>query len=159
MEREWIMLQFLDGLLHNKVLLCAITGWFVAQVCKALLFALMNRRFQLERLVGSGGMPSSHAATVLAMVVASGVEYGPESFPFAISALVAIIVIHDARGVRLETGRHAEVLNRLMHYGDLKELFEDEAYLKELVGHTPFQVLVGAILGAVTGLIMSLYVV
>ena len=53
------MWQFLDGLLHNKVLLCAIAGWFVAQVCKALLFALMNHRFQWERLVGSGGMPSS----------------------------------------------------------------------------------------------------
>lgn len=153
------MWQFLDGLLHNKVLLCAIAGWFVAQVCKALLFALMNHRFQWERLVGSGGMPSSHAATVLAVVVASGVEYGPDSFPFAISVLVAIIVIHDARGVRLETGKQAEILNRLMHYGDLKELFEDEEYLKELVGHTPFQVLVGAILGAVTGLLMSLYVV
>ena len=72
---------------------------------------------------------------------------------------MAIIVIHDARGVRLETGKQAEILNRLMHYGDLKELFEDEEYLKELVGHTPFQVLVGAILGAVTGLLMSLYVV
>ena len=107
------MWQFLDGLLHNKVLLCAIAGWFVAQVCKALLFALMNHRFQWERLVGSGGMPSSHAATVLAMVVASGVEYGPDSFPFAISVLVAIIVIHDARGVRLETGKQAEILNRL----------------------------------------------
>ena len=63
-------------------------------------------------------------------MVASGVEYGPDSFPFAISVLVAIIVIHDARGVRLETGKQAEILNRLMHYGDLKELFEDEEYLK-----------------------------
>lgn len=152
------MLQSIDALLHNAVLMCAISGWFVAQVCKALLFALMNRRFQLERLVGSGGMPSSHAATVLAMVVAAGVEFGLDSFPFAICALVAIIVIHDARGVRLETGKQAQVLNRLMHYGDLKELFEDEAYLKELVGHTPFQVLVGAILGAITGLVLSLSV-
>ncbi len=152
------MLQEFELLLHNGVLMTALAGWSVAQVLKAILYALLNHEFKVERLFGSGGMPSSHAATVLALVVAAWAEYGPDSFAFAISVLFAAIVIHDARGVRLETGRQAEILNRLMQYGALKELFKDENYLKELVGHTPFQVVVGATLGAITGICMYSFV-
>lgn len=152
------MINFIEAIFHNAVLMTAITGWFVAQSLKALLYTLLNHEFKFERLFGSGGMPSSHAATMLAAVVASVSEYGPGSFQFAISVLLALIVIHDARGVRLEAGRQAEILNKLMRHGDLKELFQDEAYLKELVGHTPFQVVIGSFIGLVIGLIMCAYV-
>lgn len=152
------MIEYLEALFHNPVLMTAVAGWFVAQVIKAILYGLLNHTFKLERLFGSGGMPSSHAATVLAMVVAASTEYGPGSFQFAICAVLAIIVIHDAQGVRLETGKQAEVLNKLMRESDLRDLFRDEKYLKELVGHTPFQVLVGGVLGLITGVVMSTYV-
>ena len=129
----------------------------MAQVLKALLYTLLNREFKFERLFGSGGMPSSHASTMLAAVMAATMEHGPQSFEFAITVLLALIVLHDARGVRLETGRQAEVLNKLMRHGDLKELFQDEDYLKELVGHTLIQVIIGSLIGIVTGVFMCSY--
>ncbi len=149
------MIEFMVGLSRNAVLMTA--GWFVAQVLKALLYTLLNREFKFERLFGSGGMPSSHASTMLAAVMAATMEHGPQSFEFAITVLLALIVLHDARGVRLETGRQAEVLNKLMRHGDLKELFQDEDYLKELVGHTLIQVIIGSLIGIVTGVFMCSY--
>lgn len=151
------MIEFIVGLSRNAVLMTAVAGWFVAQVLKALLYTLLNREFKFERLFGSGGMPSSHASTMLAAVVAATMEHGPQSFEFAITVLLALIVLHDARGVRLETGRQAEVLNKLMRHGDLKELFQDEDYLKELVGHTLIQVIIGSLIGIVTGVFMCSY--
>lgn len=152
------MTEFFIGLSRNAVLMTAMTGWFVAQFLKTLLYALLNREIKIERLFGSGGMPSSHAATMLAAVVAAATEHGPQSFEFAITVLLALIVLHDARGVRLETGKQAEVLNKLMHHGDLKELFQDDTYLKELVGHTLIQVIVGSLIGLVTGVLMCTFV-
>ncbi len=151
------MIEFIVGLSRNAVLMTAVAGWFVAQVLKALLYTLLNREFKFERLFGSGGMPSSHASTMLAAVMAATMEHGPQSFEFAITVLLALIVLHDARGVRLETGRQAEVLNKLMRHGDLKELFQDEDYLKELVGHTLIQVIIGSLIGIVTGVFMCSY--
>ncbi len=151
------MIEFMVGLSRNAVLMTAVAGWFVAQVLKALLYTLLNREFKFERLFGSGGMPSSHASTMLAAVMAATMEHGPQSFEFAITVLLALIVLHDARGVRLETGRQAEVLNKLMRHGDLKELFQDEDYLKELVGHTLIQVIIGSLIGIVTGVFMCSY--
>lgn len=151
------MIEFMVGLSRNAVLMTAVAGWFVAQVLKALLYTLLNREFKFERLFGSGGMPSSHASTMLAAVVAATMQHGPQSFEFAITVLLALIVLHDARGVRLETGRQAEVLNKLMRHGDLKELFQDEDYLKELVGHTLIQVIIGSLIGIVTGVFMCSY--
>lgn len=151
------MIEFIVGLSRNAVLMTAVAGWFVAQVLKALLYTLLNREFKFERLFGSGGMPSSHASTMLAAVVAATMQHGPQSFEFAITVLLALIVLHDARGVRLETGRQAEVLNKLMRHGDLKELFQDEDYLKELVGHTLIQVIIGSLIGIVTGVFMCSY--
>lgn len=148
------MQEFMADIFRNTVLITATAGWFVAQSFKALIYAYLNHEFRFERLFGSGGMPSSHASTMTAAVVAAAFRYGPASFEFAITVLLALIVLHDARGVRLETGRQAEVLNKLMRHSDLKELFQDEAYLKELVGHTPLQVVIGSIIGTITGVVM-----
>ena len=104
--------MFMSGLWHNRVLLSAATGWAAAQILKTIIHALLEDEWKLERLVGSGGMPSSHAATVCALVTAAAYNYGPNSFEFTISFLLAIIVLHDARGVRLETGKQAGTSQR-----------------------------------------------
>lgn len=146
----------LEQLLQNQILITAVTGWFVAQILKTLIHLWMTKSFDPERLVGSGGMPSSHSSTVCSMAVAAGMAYGFSSFEFAVTTILAIIVMHDAMGVRLETGRQAKLLNEIIKSFqtiDGKPLSEKN--LKEFVGHTPIQVLAGAILGIVIGLCMN----
>ncbi len=146
----------LELLTGNKIWMSAVTGWFVAQVLKTLIHTLFTRKFDPERLIGSGGMPSSHAATVCAMAAAAGRGFGLGSFEFAVTAILAIIVMHDAMGVRLETGKQAKLLNEILDtFRTLegKKLTEDK--LKEFVGHTPLQVLAGALLGIGIGFWIS----
>ena len=141
-------MQFLISVIHNRIFMAAATGWLVAQVLKTLIHLYFSGKFDAERLVGSGGMPSSHSATVCALATAAAFEYGGGSPEFAISAILAIIVMYDARGVRRETGLQAQVLNELIElFEKLGQPLSYEEKLKEFVGHTPMQVLVGAILG------------
>ena len=134
------------------LLTVSLLGWFVAQVLKTIIHIIVNKQFVAERLVGGGGMPSSHAATVCALATAAGLEYGGDSFPFAIAVIMAIIVMHDARGVRWETGIQARILNEMMEtFRAMGRKMTAEEKLKEFVGHTPLQVLVGAILGILIG--------
>ena len=148
--------DFFKGLAENRPLVSAVTAWAVAQVLKTIINYLINKEWKAERLWGSGGMPSSHSATVCAFLVATAFNYGPASFEFAMTVLFAIVVIHDARGVRLETGRQAEILNSITRFlrsrNSKIELPEEE--LKELVGHTPFQVAVGSAIGIIVGLLL-----
>ena len=148
--------MFMSGLWQNRVLLSAATGWAAAQVIKTIIHGLLEGEWKLERLVGSGGMPSSHAATVCALVTAVAYNYGPNSFQFTISFLLAIIVLHDARGVRLETGKQAEILNEIVKYLRMEEGHTTlpEKELKELVGHTPIQVGAGMIIGVIVGIVL-----
>ncbi len=128
----------------------AAMGWLVAQVLKTLIDLLITKEFTPERLVGSGGMPSSHSSTVCALATSAALWYGLGSSEFAISSIIAIIVMYDARGVRRETGNQAVVLNKIMDYftnEHPEDLVFDEENLKELIGHTPLQVLAGALLG------------
>lgn len=145
-------MTFLGELLQNTVLVSAVMGWFVAQALKTIIHLIITKKLVLERMVGSGGMPSSHAATVCALTTATGLEYGGASFPFAIAAIMAIVVMHDARGVRRETGIQARVLNEMLEvFRNMGTKMTVEERLKEFVGHTPLQVLVGAILGILIG--------
>jgi acid phosphatase family membrane protein YuiD len=150
-------MEFLEDLFYNRVFMAAVTGWLVAQVLKTVIHMWFNRKFVAERLIGSGGMPSSHSATVCALVTAAGFEYGGGSFQFAMAAIFAIIVMYDAMGVRRETGIQAKVLNEMMemfiHMG--KEMSVEDK-LKEFVGHTPLQVLMGALLGIGIAVLMYL---
>lgn len=140
-------------LLHNTLFMSAVSGWFVAQVLKTLIYGIINKSFSAERLVGSGGMPSSHSATVCALATAAGIEFGLGSAEFAISAILAIIVMYDARGVRLETGLQAQVINEMMDFfKNMGKKMSYEDRLKEFIGHTPLQVAVGAILGILIAL-------
>ena len=149
-------MQFFHDLASNKIFLTAALGWLIAQVLKTIIHTFFTKEFDAERLVGSGGMPSSHSATVVSLAVATYFEYGAASFEFAVSAILAIVVMYDARGVRRETGKQAELLN------DIIKIFEDMGRseisthdkLKEFVGHTPLQVVMGALLGLFIAVIM-----
>ena len=142
-------MQSLLDLLGNTIFISAACGWFVAQVLKTIIHLFFTKKFVAERLVGSGGMPSSHSATVCAFATATAFEYGTGSFEFASALLLAIIVMYDAIGVRWETGVQARLLNDIMKTFAAMGRSELSAYekLKEFVGHTPLQVLAGAILG------------
>lgn len=139
----------MNTFLNNTTFLAASSGWMVAQILKTLIHTLFTKQFAAERLVGSGGMPSSHSATVCAFATASCIKYGASSFEFGISLILALIVMYDAMGVRRETGIQAKLLNEILDiFAEMgrKELSPDEK-LKEFVGHTPLQVLAGALLG------------
>ena len=139
----------------NYPLSISLTGWLVAQVLKTLINGLVLGKFSLERMWGSGGMPSSHSATVCSLVVAAARLYGPDSAIFALAFIMAIIVMYDAMGVRRETGEQAKILNRMltdwMEAESANSPFLGDKKLKEMVGHTPFEVLGGAIVGVAVG--------
>lgn len=148
-------MTFLTDLTHNIIFMSAITGWFVAQVLKTIIHIIVNKQFVAERLVGGGGMPSSHSATVCALATATGIRYGGGSFEFALAAVFAIVVMYDAMGVRQETGKQGKVLNEMMEiFTQMGKNIDAEKALKEFVGHTPLQVLAGAILGIVIAVVI-----
>ena len=134
------------------ILLIAISAWAAAQVLKLLISIALYRKFDITYLTTGGGMPSSHSALVCATAVSCGISAGFGSPVFAVSAVLAFIVMYDAAHVRRETGEQSKVLNYIMrNWAEYRpEDFERE--LKELIGHTPFQVAVGAVLGAAVGL-------
>ena len=155
-ERKRTM-QAIQELLSNRVLISGLVGWGAAQVLKTIIYALMHHTLDLTRIFGDGGMPSGHSATVCAVATSAGIIYGLDSFPFAISVIVAIIVMHDAMGVRLETGKQAKLLNEFIDlFAKLEQPLSDQEKLKELVGHTPLQVCMGGLLGILTGVLCNL---
>ncbi len=147
-------MQFFSDLIQNRILIAALAGWVAAQAAKVVLYTIVNKEFKFERLVGSGGMPSSHAATVCALATAAARRYGAGSFEFAVSLVLAAVVLYDARGVRLETGKQAvtitAIIDHFLREGTIIEL--PEFKLKELIGHTPLQVLIGSLIGVGAGL-------
>ncbi|MDE6972615.1 MAG: divergent PAP2 family protein [Lachnospiraceae bacterium] len=149
-------MSFLNDLLHNQIFVAAVLGWLVAQVLKTIIHMIVNKQFVAERMVGGGGMPSSHSATVCALATATGMRYGGGSFEFAVAIMLAIIVMYDAMGVRRETGIQGRVLNEMLDiFMNMGKEISAEAKLKELVGHTPLQVLMGAILGCVIAVLVG----
>ncbi len=143
----------LSLLLENKILISAVLGWTIAQMLKTLIHLYFTKSFVAERLVGSGGMPSSHSATVCALSTATLMHYGVQSYEFAMAAIFAIVVMYDAIGVRRETGIQAQIINEMMDlFNSMNKELSREDKLKEFVGHTPIQVLVGAILGILIGI-------
>ena len=135
----------------NAILDCALLAWLVAQVVKVLLEWILNRSFQWKRFVPSGGMPSSHSAFVVACTTAIGRLYGISGPLFALSVVVSAVVMYDACNVRRSAGDTARLVNQLLaHVEELTaENFADD--LKIIMGHTPFQVAVGAALGLAVG--------
>ena len=145
----------------NYVLVTAISASLTAQLIKVLLNLFIFHRFIAERMWGAGGMPSSHSATVCAMVVATGRYCGVNSAVFAVAAVLSIIVMYDAMGVRYETGEQAKLLNRMFtewmdQESDALPFLKNGKKLKEMVGHTPVEVLTGAVLGILIGFAMPM---
>ena len=140
-------------LLNNQILVNSLLAWAAAQIIKTILYAAVHRQIDIHRLFGDGGMPSGHSATVTAMATTAALEYGLDSPIFAITAILGIVVMHDAMGVRREAGKHAEVLNNLI--ASLNQDVPPEEVLKEFLGHTPLQVCFGALLGFGVALLLG----
>jgi acid phosphatase family membrane protein YuiD len=136
-----------------KFLLAPLVAWAIAQAAKVILTSMRQRRLNLRVLAETGGMPSSHAAIVMGMTTAVGKYAGVSSASFAVALIFSFVVMYDAAGLRRAAGRQAAILNRLVE--DLMHMRGvQEQRLRELLGHTPFEVVVGAILGVVVGLIL-----
>ena len=135
-----------------KYLLAPLVAWAIAQAAKVILTSMRQRRLNLRVLAETGGMPSSHAAIVMGMTTAVGKYAGVNSAAFAIALIFSFVVMYDAAGLRRAAGRQAAILNRLVE--DLVHMRGmQEQRLRELLGHTPFEVLVGGTLGVVVGLL------
>ena len=134
-----------SDIFRNHLLMDALLAWATAQILKFFIYLAVNRTIDWKRLTGDGGMPSGHSATVTALAVTSGLEYSCASPAFAVCVVLAIIVMHDAMGVRREAGRHAKAINELLE--TLSSQQEPDVKLKEFLGHTPMQVCCGAVLG------------
>ena len=141
-------MDWLTDLLSNKFFIVGLSSWAIAQVLKTFIHAAIYKKLEWERLFGDGGMPSGHSATVTSVAAMSALVYGLGSFEFAIAATLAIIVCHDAMGVRRETGKQATIIIEMMELLEAmtkKDL--PETKLKEFVGHTPLQVIAGSVIG------------
>ena len=137
-----------------KFLIIPIIAWATVQVFKFLADAVKNKKLNFKRLVETGGMPSSHSATVTSLMTAIGISEGLSSPIFAVAFVFSIIVMYDAAGVRRAAGKQASILNQLINS---KQVHVDtNEKLKELLGHTPVQVIVGAIYGVIVGIIFML---
>ncbi|CAN7049988.1 unnamed protein product [Brassica rapa subsp. trilocularis] len=135
----------------NYPLISAFTAFAIAQFIKLFTsWYLLERRWDLKQLLGSGGMPSSHSATVTALAVAIGLQEGFGGSHFAIALILASVVMYDATGVRLHAGRQAEVLNQIVFELPAEHPLAESRPLRELLGHTPPQVIAGGMLGTVT---------
>ena len=139
----------------NEVIQAAVLAWAIAQGLKVILTLLISKKFDSTRVFGSGGMPSSHSAMACAMVTTLGFKEGFTSPLFALAFCFAGVVMYDAAGVRRSTGQNAAVINHLLDGLAGNGFTLDEERLKELVGHTPIQVLAGALLGIFVGVLIA----
>ena len=148
-------MNWLVELLTNPFLITGISSWFYAQVLKTIIFLIINKKLDLGRMFGDGGMPSGHSATVTSMTLLIGLVYGVGSVEFAISFILSTIVCHDATGVRRETEKQAFIIDELVKaFEELAEEKLPEIKLKKFVGHTPVQVAAGILLGCLNAVIM-----
>lgn len=137
----------------ESVLVTSVIAWFTAQVIKVITSLIQDKRFDFRRLVGSGGMPSSHASFVTSLAVSVGIIEGFSSTDFAICTVFALVVMYDAAGVRRAAGQQARILNKLLEDFEKSDFSQSDKHLKELLGHTPKEVFVGALLGIAIALL------
>ncbi len=143
----------LQYLFSNDLINVTLLAWAIAQLIKVILVYLTTHKLDYSRIFGAGGMPSSHSAGMVAMTTAAWFRCGFPSAEFAICLVVSLVVMYDAAGVRRATGEHATIINKIIElYQDGENPFGEKS-LKELIGHTPLQVFMGAILGFITGIV------
>jgi acid phosphatase family membrane protein YuiD len=145
--------SFFPEIFKNKIFLITLTVWFLAQLAKVLLGVIKEKRFNFRWFIGTGGMPSSHTAGSSALATSVGLAYGFNSPLFAVAAAFAMVTMFDAQGVRRATGCQATILNKMMDDIYWKGQIEEQR-LKELVGHTPVEVLAGFIFGVICAMIL-----
>ncbi|MCC7103914.1 MAG: divergent PAP2 family protein [Chloroflexi bacterium] len=141
----------MDRLFDNRVLVAAALAWLIAQTSKLLILILRERHVQLRVMTSSGGMPSSHSALVTALATGIGLTDGVHSTLFAIAVVFAAVVLYDAAGVRRAVSHQAMIINRMLEEAIEFQRFSEKRLL-ELLGHTPFEVFVGMLLGIATAL-------
>lgn len=141
---------------RESVLVTALISWFIAQLIKVIHTIIKNKKLDFRRFVGSGGMPSSHSSTVTSLATAVGIEEGFLGSEFAIATVMALVVMYDAAGVRRAAGQQAKILNKIVEEWEHADFAQTDKRLKELLGHTPKEVFVGAILGIVIALLRHL---
>lgn len=127
----------------------------MAQVLKLILFSILERRFYWRRLIDTGGLPSSHSAFSMGLATGIGIHDGVDSSLFAVAAVFAAVVMYDAMSLRREAGKHADLLNELLLLSFIRDAFKEREALKELIGHTPLEVLAGAALGIATAFVLQ----
>lgn len=145
-------MEIIRQIITNKCVYVPVLLWLFVQVFKFLTDLIINKKVNIKRLVGAGGMPSSHSAIVCVLAVLIGREYGFDSGNFGIATIMAFVVMYDAAGVRRAAGKQARILNKILETPGLTT-GEVQEKLVEVLGHTPVQVFVGAILGIIVGAI------
>ena len=146
------MVNLFIQLSQNRVFVTVLVAWFIAQSAKVFLGVITEKRFNFRWFVDPGGMPSSHAATVSALATAVGLKYGFKSSIFAVTLVFAWIILMDAQGFRRSAGKQAETLNVILDDIYWKKKIKEDR-LKELLGHTPIEVLIGATIGILVAII------
>jgi acid phosphatase family membrane protein YuiD len=147
-----VPVKVLYSILSNKTITVPVIAWFIAQFLKVINVIVVERKLDFTRFVGSGGMPSSHSSFIVSLATVVGKMKGLGSVEFGISAAVAAIVMYDAAGVRRAAGKQAKVLNKLIFSQKEEDRQNFDENLKELIGHSPFEVFIGAMLGMLMGL-------
>lgn len=146
-------MNMIADIFGNKVFIAALIGWFVAQSFKVLMTFVKYRKFDLERVMGAGGMPSSHTASIIAATFTIGSNWGFDHPAFGLGLVMSFIVMYDAAGVRMAAGKQAKVIKMIIReVGEHRFHFDEE--LKELLGHTYLEVGVGMVLGIIIGLLV-----
>lgn len=140
-------MEYINQLFTNEYLMIAIVSWFIAQAIKVILTLIKDKHLDFTRLFGSGGMPSSHASFTVSLATAIGFKTSFNSIEFALAAAFAIVVMYDATGVRRSAGEQAKILNKIVDSMRHEKFTQTGEKLKELLGHTPFEVFWGAVLG------------
>jgi len=140
------MQEIITQIIKNKIFMTTLSAWIIAQIIKVTIGVVKEKKFDFRWFVGTGGMPSSHAAGASCLAAAIGLEYGFNSVYFALAASFAIVVMFDAQGVRRASGRQARILNKIMEDIYWQKRIHDNQ-LRELIGHTPIEVIAGFLLG------------
>ncbi|HPJ22242.1 MAG TPA: divergent PAP2 family protein [Clostridia bacterium] len=151
-------MDFREIFFTYKYLTIPFVSWVAAQALKFIIDLIVRRKIDYRRLLGSGGMPSSHSAFVVSLSTVVGIGVGFESALFGVTLAFSLIVMYDAAGVRRAAGKQAKVLNRMFHHNKGKGEFHLEEDLKELIGHTPVEVIAGALLGLAISVLLLVVV-
>ena len=147
-------MEIIQQILNNNILIATFFAWAISCVLKGLLVCIRERRFDIGRFMGPGGMPSSHSALVTALAISTGRALGFDSPAFAITAALSLVVMYDASGIRRAAGKQAEMINAIVEAWNENDSLMKEIKLKELLGHTPVEVAAGAALGLLVALIL-----